>query len=188
MKVADRIERRAQEYRAHLTDRSIDPEIQNAARAALSNVREELLESGDAEWRRDFVYRYISRERTKYQADEPDDHDLDIEADSDESPLRSKRLCTCRGRQCPLKNGKLPVEVRTADTLEAGVYEFRREHTGRPHVLDEALEERRERMAHVADVLELCNISLGHEMHVLELDDAEEVLGSDHDVPQPESA
>lgn len=59
----------------------------------------------------------------------------------DYDSLREKPVCTCsgvHGHKCPVKLGKLPREVRKSDDLDAGLREFRGEHSGRPLVLVDA--------------------------------------------------
>lgn len=190
MRVEDHIEKREQEYRAHLTDYSKPIAIKNAARAALSTVREDVLESGEDEWRHDWIVRYLERQRALYRAPTPEDvpeRHLDGE-DEEAIELRERTLCTCSSRQCKLKQGDLPTTVRTADTLGAGIQQFRREHPGDPLVLTDAMEAWRERMAHVADVLELVTTSLGHQEHLLgdELRESTESLLDDTSaIPEP---
>lgn len=58
--------------------------------------------------------------------------------------LRERPVCTCGGKfghRCPLKRGRLPREVRTAQNVDDGIREFKASHGGQPLVLLDAQEE-----------------------------------------------
>ncbi|MFW5911652.1 MAG: hypothetical protein ACOCQV_02830 [Halolamina sp.] len=73
--------------------------------------------------------------------------------------VREEPVCTCRGKRshnCPLKRGRLPIEVRQADSIDDGIREFKAAHNGRPLVLLDAQRAFSERVASVeADLRDL---------------------------------
>lgn len=90
----------------------------------------------------DFVLSYIQSEREKFHAT--------LEHPSGET--RDKRLCTCTW-DCELKRGDEPAEFRKHDDLDAGIRAFKRNHDGRPIVLDEAREAWGEQVGEVETLL-----------------------------------
>lgn len=83
----------------------------------------------------DFLLSFVQRERERFLAETPDEHDYGDE-------VRSEPLCTCSDAFCDLKQGKLPVVVRRAEDLDVGIRKFKQAHHGYPRVLDEAQEAR----------------------------------------------
>lgn len=78
----------------------------------------------------DYLSNYINREYTKLQAfdkDRPQDHPYDGE--------RTQPMCGCADRYCPLKEGRLPREIRISDNPLEALREFKNSHPGDPYVL-----------------------------------------------------
>lgn len=172
-------QKREEEYWHLIRDRSIDEDVKASARAAVSTVREPMLEIGDRDWTLYWLQNYIQREHAKYAAETPDDHPYAGHG------VRGTPLCTCTSSRCKLKNGEVPTDVRTAETLERGILDFDREHTGDAVVLTESLSARKERISRVLDVFEVAVVALQHGIPVLEVDGAEDVLPEDHDILYP---
>jgi hypothetical protein len=77
----------------------------------------------------DFLATHVSREHERYTYDgDP--------ANAPYETLRDAPLCTCRDYGCPLKEGRLPRELREADDLQTAIREYTLDHEGDPVVLD----------------------------------------------------
>lgn len=134
---------------------NIDLEIKAAVRERMSEIRSDIVAlERDGEQKR-FVHSRIEREVDRFPEE------------------RDELLCTCRDDYCDLKEGRLPFEVRQADTIHEGIREFRKQHAGQPKVLDDALTAWNEREAHVVDTLQLLHIALSSNRHP---DDVEQAL------------
>lgn len=83
----------------------------------------------------DFVLDGILEERSKFRSTEDDLERLPYDE------LRDDPLCTCENSECPIKQGKIPLEIREADDFESGLREFRQRHPGDPVVLREIRDE-----------------------------------------------
>lgn len=99
---------------------------------------------------RDFLLDYINRELTRWRASSPED----LEETPYDEP-RSDRLCTCRKEECPIQQGRIPREIRTASSFYRGVREFKQKHRGDPIVLADAREKWAEKRNHVKSRLRL---------------------------------
>lgn len=84
---------------------------------------------------------------------------LDSTDGTPKEPMDSMGLCKCSNSECPLKNGQLPHEIRSADSLDAGMIEFAQDHA-RPVVLEQAKEEWRDTKRRVQEVMSNCLVAL----------------------------
>jgi hypothetical protein len=105
----------------------------------------------------DFLLDHIQQEKEQFQLHR-EFRDADIEDEAEflsnryQDALREKPVCTCSGKfahNCPLKQGRLPIEVRQASDIDDGIREFKASHSGQPLVL---LDAQREFAALIADV------------------------------------
>lgn len=97
----------------------------------------------------DFLLDHIQAEAEKFQL-YIEFRDSDIEDDSEfvagryYDELREHPVCLCDGKMahhCPLKQQKLPWEVRNAEDIDDGIREFKANHPARPVVLLDAQRE-----------------------------------------------
>jgi len=158
---------------AMLEQSHYDPELKVAASEALKEVYSDHRDVSTQEGREDAMLRYLQREAERFRADDETLNTLD----ADEP--RTKPLCTCSDSGCALKDGRLPVLVETAETLQKGIREFRRRHRGNPVVLDDADAMLTEKEARVGQMYEFIIISLSNDIHIDEVramreDDAED--------------
>jgi len=84
---------------------------------------------------RDFLLDYMSTEVDRF----PDE--------------RSDPICTCDDLGCVLKDGRLPRQVVTADTIEDGIKRYKQTHGGTPQVLIDGAEKWRQKRRNVWYVL-----------------------------------
>ena len=125
-----------------LDGQSTDPEVKEFVNRKLRDNRgliELVTREGGYQ---DFLLSYIQSEREKFNAR--------LEHPSGET--REKPLCTCEW-DCEMKRGDEPTEFRTHDSLDAGIRAFKRNHDGRPLVLDEAREAWGEQVGEVETLL-----------------------------------
>jgi len=143
---------------------STDPERKREASKHLRRVRPKLRYVLDAQSREEFLLEYLQFEAERYHAGEDDLED--IAADE----VRSRSLCTCRDSGCPLKHGKLPVEVQDADSIERGAKEFRQGHTGDALVFDDAQNALDHLIGYIGEMLDVAIISLRNDTPIEEFD------------------
>jgi hypothetical protein len=106
-----------------LRDPSIETAVKHWALEALDERaadRQRVLRSGGYGG---FVLEYIQRE---------------AEAFTDDERECTEALCSCRNTECPLLQRTLPAPLLEADSIDAGIREFRQTHRGNPRVLGEA--------------------------------------------------
>jgi hypothetical protein len=80
-------------------------------------------------------------------------------ADTPYDEFRTQPVCTCDGKhahRCPIKLGRLPREIRDADTIDAGIRDFQGVHGGRPLALLDAQDTFAEKQAAVEEELRTC--------------------------------
>ncbi len=172
---------------AKLNQASVDPELKLGASDALREVRADQRDVLTQDGREAFVLRYLQREAERFRAD---DETLDA-LDADEQ--RTKPLCTCSDSGCALKDGRLPVLVENAETLEQGLRQFRRRHRGNPVVLDDAEHALDDKVGRVMQVYDHIMISLSNgipidEVRALRSDDADAEGDEQAAAPDPEAA
>jgi len=110
-------------------------ELDAWANERLIDVRSDILKIEREGAYRRFLIRYIKDEHRKL-------------GDEREEPL-----CTC-ANDCALIRGRLPPQIRGADSLHGGIEEYYLSHSGDPVVLDEADEAWRELKAKVLTELQ----------------------------------
>ncbi|NHX37814.1 MULTISPECIES: hypothetical protein [Halolamina] len=97
----------------------------------------------------DFLLDHIQQQKEQFQLYR-EFRDADTEDEEEflstryQDALREKPVCTCSGKfahNCPLKEGKLPIEVRNDSDIDDGIREFKASHSGQPLVLLDAQQE-----------------------------------------------
>lgn len=108
-------------------DKSIDDEQKRRTNEWLDRHREILAQVKKAGGYEQFVLSYIQGEQSRNLR-------------GTGGTLRERPLCTCPPSNCPLKQGRLPREIKEADTVDEGIDRFRSVpyHFGEPIVLSEA--------------------------------------------------
>jgi len=160
---------------AKLNQASVDPELKLGASDALREVRDDQRDVLTQDGREAFVLRYLQQEAERFKADA----DMLDTLEADEP--RTRDLCTCNDSGCALKDGRLPVLVENAPTLQQGLREFRRRHRGNPVVLDDAERALDEKVGRVMQVYDHIMISLSNGVPIDEVRELREGDGSDAD-------
>lgn len=159
----DKFKAQMERTAAMLEKAHYDPELKDAASEALQEVYEDHRDVSTQEGREDAMLRYLQREAERFKAD------AETLATLDADEPRTRALCTCSDSGCALKDGRLPVLVETAETLQKGIREFRRQHRGNPVVLDDADKKLTEKEARIQRVYDTIIISLSNEVPIDEL-------------------
>jgi len=154
---------REQRVATKIEQPSVDPGLKLDASEALREVRGDLNDVITQDDREAFVLRHLQREAERFEAD---DETL-AALDADEP--RTRPLCTCRDSGCALKEGRLPVVVREASSLQEGIRRFRHEHTGDPVVLDDADSKLDDKKARVMQTYDHIMISLSNKIPIDEV-------------------
>ncbi len=154
---------REERVAAKIEQPSVDPGLKLGASEALREIRGDLNDVITQDGREAFVLRYLQQEAERFRADE---ETLDaLEADEP----RTRPLCTCRDSGCALKEGRLPVIVQEASTLQQGIRRFRHEHMGDPVVLDDAEGELDSKIERVMQTYDHIMISLSNKIPIDEV-------------------
>lgn len=156
---------RAETVAQKLEQPSLDAGLKLQASERLREIRSDQRAVLTQDGRETFVLQYLQREATRYQAD---DATLATLEDADEP--RTRPLCTCPDSGCALKEGRLPVVVQDAESLQRGIREFRHTHIGEPVVLDDAAAELDSKVEHVMAVYDIVLIALSNRMPVDEVE------------------
>lgn len=177
------IEKLAKDVNERLASGSVSIETKRSAREALEEVLEdvELMLEGESGFE-DVILEHLQLERERYVADTADDLPSWID---DDLGVRAEPLCSCRSSDCDIKQGKIPVSVRKADSLRDGIREFKQSHPGYPEALDAAATEYRRRRGRVHQRLRLVNAALGSNVTVDRLREPAEPPENDDAEPAP---
>lgn len=129
-----------------------DAAVRSEVNEAFGDLYGEIVELRGDDAYHDFLLSFVAREVEKFRTPAAD-HGYD---DNREDPV-----CTCNDIQCELKQGRLPVEVRSADDYDRGIRAFRQDHRGHPRVLDEAQAAWRDKRGRVVTELRDMVVALG---------------------------
>lgn len=121
----------------------------------------------------DYFSKFLSREHTKYTNSDPLQDTLDGE--------RLQPLCLCSDRYCPLKQGRLPRQIRTAKNPKQALRTFADDHPGEPLVIHDFKDEYREEVVAFGDVHRRVLTCAQHGIHP---DDLEEQAATDETADQ----
>lgn len=157
-------QQRAETVSQKLEQPSLDASLKLQASEKLREIRSDQRHVLTQDGRETFVLQYLKREADRFKADA--DTLETLEADEP----RNRPLCTCPDSGCALKDGRLPVVVQNAATLQRGIREFRHSHIGEPVVLDDAEAALDDKVEHVMSVYDIVLISLSNRIPVAEVE------------------
>lgn len=132
---------------AKLQAPSTEPELKFDARDRLKEVRSDARLISSENGYENFLLEYVQKEYQKF---------------TDDKRERSDPLCTCSNSQCDLKVGRVPLDVRNADSVSQGIRMFEQTHTGRPVVLHDARREWARKVDRVEEELMTISVHLTH--------------------------
>lgn len=164
--IRDVIKQDYERYQDKRADGSVDEQAVEVAEAVLAALDGDLSVALGARSHVDYMLSYIEEEQRRLgDRDEP--------------------LCTCLTASCKLKNQSLPRTVRTAESVEAGIAEFRQSHPGTPTVLLEAREEWQTLLERVRHHVSLAHAILvqGTEPAPGTVDDVDDVMPDEYPLP-----
>lgn len=168
-------QQRAETVSQKLEQPSLDASLKLQASDKLREIRSDQRHVLTQDGRETFVLQYLKRESERFKAD---DETLEtLEADEP----RNKPLCTCPDSGCALKDGRLPVVVKNAASLQRGIREFRHSHIGEPVVLDDAEAALDEKVENVMSVYDIVLISLSNRIPVAEVERMRDEGGDESD-------
>jgi hypothetical protein len=110
-----------------------DPDVKTWANNTLESIQTDFERIRHTNGYQDFILEYLSGEIERFHADDK----TDLENTPYEEP-RTTQLCTCNTGECPLKQGRIPREIKHANSFTSGLREFTQHHQGDPIVLTEA--------------------------------------------------
>jgi hypothetical protein len=121
MTAPDQIEHTYTVYEEQLASTALSARAIELAEAVIHRVEADLARALRDDAAADWMLHYIEREQRRAGTSE-----------------RETPVCQCDLSTCPLKQDRVPREIRTADSLAAGIRTFRQAHPGEPTVLEEA--------------------------------------------------
>lgn len=131
------IEAHSKVIRQYIGSPDVDADVDAWARRLLMDVYEDIATLRETNGQMNFLIQYVDRQTEAFKDPEDD---------------RDEPLCSCYNSECPLKNGKIPVAIQEADSLTAGLIEYRQQHAI-PYVLHDAQDEWKQMQARVEDRL-----------------------------------